>query len=172
MLAKYTISAFGRRQTGAAARSDGALPIGRCVALWAVLLLAACSADDKETRRRYAGPSPTPAALATVASASAGAVTFRQCAVCHAIQPGAPDRDGPNLYGVFGSPIAQNSSRFGYTAALRQVGGTWTRDRLDIWLMNPRAYVPRTSMGYAGLSDPLDRADVIAYLETQRPKDP
>ena len=67
-----------------------------------------------------------------------------------------------------GRPIAQNSPRFGYTAALRQVGGTWTRDRLDAWLTNPKALVPGTSMGFAGLSDPLDRADVIAYLETQR----
>jgi cytochrome c len=136
--------------------------------LAAVWLLAACSADDKEARRRSAGPSPTPEALAQVASASAGAAIFSRCAVCHAIQQGAADRDGPNLFGVVGSPVAQTSARFGYTAALRRVGGTWTRDRMDLWLMNPKAFVPGTSMGFAGLSDPLDRADVIAYLETQR----
>ncbi|WP_158809918.1 cytochrome c family protein [Beijerinckia sp. L45] len=137
-----------------------------------LLFVAACSADDKEARRRAAGPAPTQAALAKVASVSAGAGIFTRCAVCHPIQRGASDRDGPNLFGVMGNAIAQNSPRFGYTAALRQVGGTWTRARMDIWLTNPKAFVSGTTMGFAGLPDPLDRADVIAYLETQRRSGP
>lgn len=151
---------FPRRKS----RASGAR---RNAALIAALLLAACAADDKEARRRAAGPSPTFTDLAKVASASAGATIFARCAACHSIQQGGSDRDGPNLYGVMGHPIAQTSPRFAYTAALRQVGGTWTRDRLDVWLTNPKAFAPGTSMGFAGLPDPLDRADVIAYLETR-----
>ena len=38
---------------------------------------------------------------------------------------------------------------------------------LDVWLAAPAKFVPGTSMTFRGLSDPLDRADVIAYLQTQ-----
>jgi cytochrome c len=40
---------------------------------------------------------------------------------------------------------------------------------MDQWLANPRRMVPGTTMAFAGLADPKDRADVIAYLATQRP---
>ncbi|WP_242140327.1 MULTISPECIES: c-type cytochrome [unclassified Sphingomonas] len=138
------------------------------LALAAALVLAACSPDDREARRRAAGPMPSVAALARVASAAAGARLFTRCSACHSIGRGAPDLGGPNLYGVMGQEIGQNSPRFAYTAALQAVGGRWTRARMDAWLANPRRFAPGTAMGFAGLADPLDRADVIAYLETQR----
>lgn len=135
------------------------------------LLLAGCSSDghsseDREARRRAAGPAPTVAAR--VASASAGAVLFTRCSACHSIGRGAPDLGGPNLFGVMGQEIGQNSQRFAYTAALQKVGGRWTPERMDLWLANPKRFAPGTAMGFAGLADPLDRADVIAYLQTQR----
>ncbi|MGR6329045.1 c-type cytochrome [Sphingomonas sp. XXL09] len=133
-----------------------------------LILAAACSRDDKEARRRAAGPSPSPAALAAVASASAGQALFARCAACHPVRAGAPDRNGPNLHGVMGQRIAQNSARFGYTAALQRVGGRWTPARMDAWLTDPQRFAPGTSMGFPGLADPLDRADVIAYLKVQR----
>lgn len=93
---------------------------------------------------------------------------FARCAQCHRIRAGAPDGNGPNLHGVYGGPVAQASRRFAYTAALQRVGGRWTPARLDAWLAKPRVFAPGTSMTFPGLDDPLDRADVIAYLETQR----
>ena len=80
---------------------------------------------------------------------------------------GAGDRSGPGLYDVVGKPVATNSRRFGYTGSLRSLGGVWTPERLDVWLAAPAKFVPGTSMTFRGLSDPLDRADVIAYLQTQ-----
>jgi cytochrome c len=38
---------------------------------------------------------------------------------------------------------------------------------MDRWLTNPQRFVPGTSMGFPGLPDPLDRADLVAYLKTQ-----
>lgn len=142
----------------------------RPLALIASLLaVTGCAAhDDKEARRRAAGPTPTPQALAAVASVSAGAALFGRCAACHPISRGATDRNGPNLFGVMGQPVAQNSPRFAYTEALQQVGGRWTAARMDAWLADPRRVAPGTSMAFPGLADPLDRADVIAYLATQR----
>lgn len=133
-----------------------------------LVLLSACSQDDKAARRRAAGPAPSYAALAKVASASAGASLFHRCAACHTINAGSLDRNGPNLFGVVGARIGHHSKRFGYTAALQRVDGAWTPERLNGWLADPRRFAPGTSMSIDGLADPLDRADVIAYLETQR----
>lgn len=139
-------------------------------ALWlaAGLMLAACSNDDRAARRAAAGPSPDLAALLRVASVAAGERQFARCAACHASRRGVPDRNGPTLAGVIGAPVAGVSQRFGYTAALQRVGGRWTPERLDAWLADPQAFAPGTSMGFPGLPDPLDRADVIAYLQAQR----
>ncbi len=98
-----------------------------------------------------------------------GADVFRACSACHTLGRGGPDVDGPNLYGVVGAPIAERRPRYGYTQALRDVGGLWTRQRLDAWLTAPAAFAPGTAMHFAGLADPEDRADVIAYLATQGP---
>jgi cytochrome c len=46
------------------------------------------------------------------------------------------------------------------------MGGTWTFDALNKWLLDPRADVPGTAMTFAGLASEKQRADVIAYLNT------
>ena len=126
----------------------------------AALSLAACGSDPAgDTRRAASG----------VASAEAGARIFRRCAACHTIGRDSTDTDGPNLYGVMGGPIGERRARFSYTAGLKALGGRWDDARMDRWLTNPRALVPGTTMNFAGLRDPADRADVIAYLKTQGP---
>lgn len=140
----------------------------RAALIACVIALAACSSgDDKEARRRSAGPAPSAAALLRVASASAGETVFYRCFACHSIRRDAADRNGPNLFGVMGAEIGQRRPRFAYTAALASHGGRWTPERMDAWLTNPKRVVPGTAMEFAGLADPLDRADVIAYLQTQ-----
>ncbi|WP_159982531.1 MULTISPECIES: cytochrome c family protein [unclassified Novosphingobium] len=116
---------------------------------------------------RAAGPNPSVEALLKVADVDAGARKFRTCAACHTITQGASDRGGPNLYGVFGKVPGQNSARYGYTAALRNAGGIWDVRRLDAWLADPKKVIPGTNMQFAGVPDPLDRADLIAYLRSQ-----
>lgn len=135
--------------------------------LWLLLALGACSDDRHDERLLAAGPDRSVEALMKVADVDAGARKFRTCAACHTITPGASDRGGPNLYGVFGQPPGQNSRRYGYTAALRGAGGIWDVRRLDAWLADPRKVVPGTTMQFAGVPDPLDRADLIAYLRSQ-----
>ncbi len=133
-----------------------------------LLLLAGCSGDDGAERRTRLGPNPTFARLMQVADADAGRRRFGQCAACHSIAAGGADRNGPNLHGVFGAAIAQNRPRFGYTDALQAQRGVWDARRLDAWLADPRRTVPGTSMAFAGVRDPLARADLISYLATQR----
>ena len=41
----------------------------------------------------------------------------------------------------------------------------WSEKTLDQFLANPLIAIPGTSMGYAGVTDRKERADLIAYLE-------
>lgn len=41
----------------------------------------------------------------------------------------------------------------------------WTQDMLDHFLLSPLTMVPGTAMGYAGVADRKERADLIAYLK-------
>ena len=38
---------------------------------------------------------------------------------------------------------------------------------MDKWLKSPREYAPGTKMTFAGLGNPVDRANLIAWLNTQ-----
>ena len=51
-------------------------------------------------------------------------------------------------------------------AALAKKGGSWNWDNLAQWLNSPKAFAPGTKMTFAGLSNPQDRADVIAFLNS------
>jgi cytochrome c len=136
----------------------------------APLALASCTGEQGSSRNTP--PDAPLAARMSTADADHGARLFRQCAGCHTIGEGAGDRGGPGLYGVVGRVIGAGSSRYAYTGALREKGGTWTPDALDRWLANPQRFVPGTKMVFAGMSDGNDRADVIAYLAANGPKLP
>lgn len=135
--------------------------------LIALAFLATACSDDSQERRRSLGDTPSFGDFMRVADAGRGAHLFGQCAACHTVRMGAGDRNGPSLYDVVGKPLASNSRRFGYTGALRSVGGVWTPEKLEAWLAAPSKFAPGTSMRFSGLPDPLDRADVISYLQTQ-----
>ena len=138
----------------------------RPAALSLLLLTTACGGGDGERAQRIAaaGSNPRPADWLRVSDAGQGERLFHRCASCHAARAGAPDRNGPNLYGVVGKPMGRVSPGFSYSYALRTASGRWTAARLDRWLAGPQAVVPGTSMPDPGLRDPLDRADVIAFL--------
>jgi cytochrome c len=135
------------------------------IAILAALALAGCGGgdDDRAARLRAAGPNPTPDALLRVASADAGRRAFGQCAACHTIGKGGQALAGPNLYGVIDRAIAADP-RFGYSQALIDHGGRWDAATMDAWLTSPSRMVPGTRMMFAGVHDPLTRADLIAYL--------
>jgi len=99
------------------------------------------------------------------ADAANGERLFRQCKGCHTIDEGDSHRSGPNLYGILGRPVAA-ADGFRFSPALQEFGGEWSIERLATFLENPRKTVPRTRMGFRGLSDVSDRMDVIAFLNT------
>ncbi|HKK36687.1 MAG TPA: cytochrome c family protein [Paracoccaceae bacterium] len=102
------------------------------------------------------------AALIASGDPSRGENVFRKCSACHKVEPGA-NGVGPHLYGVVGREIGA-VEEYSYSGALSEQAEVWTPENLFAFLENPSQWAPGTSMGYAGLKKPEDRAAVIAYL--------
>ena len=111
-----------------------------------------------------AGLSAPTAALAD-GDAAKGAKVFKKCAACHTVNQGGANGIGPNLYGTLGEPIGQGKGGFAFSDALKGVGGNWDFDKMNAWLTSPRKFANGTKMTFAGLGNPQDRANVIAYLK-------
>ena len=74
-----------------------------------------------------------------------------------------PTRTGPRHCGVFGRK-AGTVAGFDYSEAMRRSGIVWNATTLDRFLAGPMVAMPGTTMGYAGVEDARERADLIAYL--------
>jgi len=114
------------------------------------------------------GPAEQPIAFyLQTADAGRGERQFAKCASCHTINQGGANGTGPNLYGVAGEPIATGHGGYDFTQALRSKGGTWDWENLSAWIKSPREFAPGTRMGFGGMSNPQDRADLLVYLNAQ-----
>ncbi len=103
--------------------------------------------------------------LIAAADPEAGRLVAHTCAACHGFGAGGEHAIGPNLWGVVGSPKA-NQPGFDYSPAMRAAGGVWDYQSLDRFLAGPQDYIPGTNMPIAGISDVVGRAQVIAFLRT------
>lgn len=105
-------------------------------------------------------------AFAEGGDAAAGETVFKKCGVCHNVAD-AKHKVGPSLQGVIGRQpgIAEG---FKYSKAMVDFGAgkVWDDALLTTYLADPRGVVKGTRMAFAGLKDPKDVADVIAYLKT------
>lgn len=105
--------------------------------------------------------------LLASADVAAGEKVFAKCAACHTVNQGGANGIGPNLYATVGEGIGHGKGGFAFSEALKSKGGEWSFDNLDHWLKSPREFAPGTKMTFAGLSNPADRANLIAWLNTQ-----
>jgi cytochrome c len=111
-------------------------------------------------------PLPPIGPLLAKADVAAGeADTKKLCVACHTFNEGGRAGVGPNLYGVVGAPHGHMEG-YSYSAAIKGKQGPWTFDELNAWLRKPSAYAPGTKMGFAGISNDQERANVIDYLHT------
>ena len=88
---------------------------------------------------------------------------FDQCATCHSID--GSNGTGPTLKGVFGRQSGTVAG-FRYSRAMRSAGITWDEKTLDQYLSNPQEFVVGNVMPFSGVTDPGERASIIAYLRS------
>lgn len=93
-----------------------------------------------------------------------GAGVFRQCAACHSIVPGE-QMTGPSLANIWHRKAGTNTGFHRYSEAMKQADVVWNDATLDKWLTAPDAFIPGTTMTFAGLRGSSAREDVIAYLK-------
>mmetsp|Transcript_33370 Transcript_33370/g.93646 ORF Transcript_33370/g.93646 Transcript_33370/m.93646 type:complete len:110 (-) Transcript_33370:29-358(-) len=93
-----------------------------------------------------------------------GAKLFKaRCTQCHTIDKDGGSKTGPALYGVIGRQSGSVPG-YSYTAANKNAGIVWERQTLYEYLENPKKYIPKTKMAFAGFKKKQDRADVVEFM--------
>jgi cytochrome c len=87
------------------------------------------------------------------------------CRGCHSVDREAKLISGPPLWDIVGRPKASYAG-FKYSDALKALTGNWTYADLNDYIAHPASSVPGVAMKMAGIHDPKDRADLIAFLRT------
>lgn len=102
------------------------------------------------------------------ADVKAGEAESKQCAACHTFNKGGANGVGPNQWGLVGNSWAHDDS-YSYSQAIGSQKGKkkWDFQTLSDFLTNPMHYVPGTKMPFAGISNPQQRANLIAWLNQQ-----
>jgi cytochrome c len=98
--------------------------------------------------------------------AANGAKVFNKCKACHENEKGL-NKVGPTLKGVVGRKAASVAD-YKYSEAMLAKGTegvVWDEATLAIYLPDPKTFVPKTKMSFAGLKKPEEVADIIAYLK-------
>ena len=93
-----------------------------------------------------------------------GEKIYDRCIACHAIDR---DRTGPRHEGLLGRRVGSVAD-FAYSPAMKKAGArgmAWDEATLDRFLENPTKFMPGTRMGYAGIKNAQERADLIAFLK-------
>ena len=94
----------------------------------------------------------------------AGEAVYSRCLACHSL---AYHRTGPKHCGLFGRRAGNAPGFEEYSAAMKRSRLVWDEKTLSRFLENPMQAVPETTMTYAGVKDPKERFDLIAYLKQE-----
>ena len=83
----------------------------------------------------------------------------KRCTGCHTLDR---IKVGPPLRGVFGRKAGKDP-QFTYSDALKSSTVIWDESTLDRWLTDTGSVIPDNDMAFR-LNDPVDRANIVAYL--------
>ncbi|MGB0660617.1 MAG: c-type cytochrome [Mangrovicoccus sp.] len=95
-----------------------------------------------------------------------GAEIFDYCSGCHQLGRDAENGIGPHLNGLFDRPAGAIDG-FAYSKSMMRAahdGLKWDYTTLDAYIENPKNLISGTRMSFDGLEDPVERADLMAYL--------
>ena len=89
-----------------------------------------------------------------------------RCAFCHSIEKPAKNKKGPSLLGIVGRSSG-SSPNYAFSISMKAANLIWTRENLNQYLAQPRAFMPGNKMGFKGMKDEKERTDLIEYLSLQ-----
>lgn len=92
-------------------------------------------------------------------------VYLSRCQTCHSIEKTGSAKLGPQLFGIMGKK-AGSMPGYAYSRPLQRSKIVWSDDTLRQWLRRPNQTMPGTRMAFAGLSNPKQIDDLIAYMHT------
>lgn len=95
----------------------------------------------------------------------------KKCTTCHTLSEGGKNRLGPNLFDILDKPAGAVKG-YKYSKAMSVSGIIWDEATFSDFVSNPKKVVKGTKMSFAGIKKATQRADLIAYFETLRSKDP
>jgi cytochrome c len=87
------------------------------------------------------------------------------CKGCHSTDPQLKTLEGPPLREIVGRKRGSIDS-FKYSAAMRELGGTWGYNEIAAFIADPSGVIPGTTMSFTGLDGDEERADVVLYLRS------
>ncbi len=136
------------------------------------------SLAEAEVAGEHGGGAAEPAApevplgvLLASADATAGEASVKKCASCHNFDEGGSNKTGPLLYGVVGRLIGSHEG-FAYSPAMEEhkaKGDLWSYENLNAFITAPKTFTPGTKMSFSGVKDPVERANILAYLQSLSP---
>ena len=100
--------------------------------------------------------------------AASGEKIFVQCKACHQIGENARNAVGPVLNGLFGRKSGTIEG-YSYSPANKNSGIVWDEATFREYIKDPKARIPGTKMAFAGLKDPKQVDDIVAFLKQFEP---
>lgn len=95
----------------------------------------------------------------------------RKCSICHALGPDGERRAGPTLHGIMGRDAGALDG-YPYSDTLSTSDIVWNSDTIDaLFDIGPDDYITGSKMPQQRITDPQDRADLIAFLQRATQKD-
>jgi cytochrome c len=104
--------------------------------------------------------------------AASGRLVFAPCRTCHYPEAAMGHNNGPNLHRIFGKVVGVQPGFDYYSQAFKKAQFVWTPEVMFVWLENPMAMFPASSMMSLGVPDAQQRADLIAFLKQASVREP
>jgi cytochrome c len=98
--------------------------------------------------------------------AAEGKNVFKKCMACHAADK-EQNKVGPHLVGIVGRAAASVEG-FAYSEATKAKGAEgliWDEANIAAYMKDPKGFIPKNKMAFAGLKEDADIANLIAYLK-------